>query len=151
MKTEDEVIDEKLDIGFEYDNEYHIEEIRTKPSGDIYRLINLKKDIYEYQFRLKAFLTDFGRVKIAKIALLNIDNVVRIQTDSITYNEPIILTINNFVIDDFGGEIVKKINHCCPLKKILLLLLSIWLLNLRRLCVNETVVSCREKLLYKCG
>ena len=54
-KTEEEVIDEKLDIGFEYDNEYHIEEIRTKPSGDIYRLINLKKNIYEYQFRLKAF------------------------------------------------------------------------------------------------
>ena len=75
-KTEDEVIDEKLDIGFEYDNEYHIEEIRTKPSGDIYRLINLKKDIYEFQFRLKAFLTDFGRVKIAKIALQNINNVL---------------------------------------------------------------------------
>ena len=80
---------EKLDIGFEYDNEYHIEEIRTKPSGDIYRLINLKKDIYEFQFRLKA-----------KIALQNINNVVRIQTDSITYNEPIILNINNFVIDE---------------------------------------------------
>ena len=99
-KTEDEVIDEKLDIGFEYENDYHIEEIRTKPSGDIYRLINLKKDIYEFQFRLKAFLTDFGRVKIAKIALQNINNVVRIQTDSITYNEPIILNINNFVIDE---------------------------------------------------
>ena len=99
-KTEDEVIDEKLDIGFEYDNEYHIEEIRTKPSGDIYRLINLKKDIYEFQFRLKAFLTDFGRVKIAKIALQNINNVVRIQTDSITYDEKIVLNINGFVIDE---------------------------------------------------
>ena len=99
-KTEEEVIEEKLDIGFEYENDYHIEEIRTKPSGDIYRLINLKKDIYEFQFRLKAFLTDFGRVKIAKIALQNINNVVRIQTDSITYNEPIVLNINGFVIDD---------------------------------------------------
>jgi hypothetical protein len=73
--------------------------IRAKPEGDIYRLINLKSDIYEFQFRLKAFLTDFGRVKIAKIALGNIDNVVRIQTDSITFDTPIKLTINNFEID----------------------------------------------------
>ena len=99
-KTEDEINDEKLDIGFEYDNDYHIEEIRQKPSGDVYRLSNLKKNMYEHQFRLKAFLTDFGRVKIAKIALQNINNVVRIQTDSITYNEPIVLNINGFVIDD---------------------------------------------------
>ena len=99
-KTEDDIIYEKLDIGFGFDNEYHIEEIRVKPEGDIYRLLNLKTNIYEYQFRLKAFLTDFGRVKVAKIALQNIDNVVRIQTDSITFDQPIILTINNFAIDD---------------------------------------------------
>jgi hypothetical protein len=98
-KSEDKIINEKLDIGFGYDTEYHIQEIRAKPTGDEYRLINLKTNIYEYQFRLKAFLTDFGRVKIAKIALVNIDNVVRIQTDSITFDQPIKLTINNFAID----------------------------------------------------
>ena len=63
-------------------------------------MINLKTNIYEYQFRLKAFLTDFGRVKIAKIALVNIDNEVRIQTDSITFDKPIVLNINNFAIDE---------------------------------------------------
>ena len=99
-KTEDDIISEKLDIGFGYDTDYHIQEIRAKPTGDEYRLINLKTNIYEYQFRLKSFLTDFGRVKIAKIALQNIDNVVRIQTDSITFDQPIVLTINNFAIDD---------------------------------------------------
>ncbi len=44
-------------------------------------------------------MTDFGRVKIALIALQNIDNVVRIQTDSITFDKPIVLPINNFAID----------------------------------------------------
>ena len=63
-------------------------------------MINLITNIYEYQFRLKAFLTDFGRVKIAKIALQNIDNVVRIQTDSITFDKSIVLNINNFAIDE---------------------------------------------------
>ena len=99
-KTEEAIIDEKLDISFDYDSEYHIEEIRVKPTGDEYRLVNLKTNIYEYQFRLKAFLTDFGRIKIAKIALQNIDNVVRIQTDSITFDKPIVLTNNNFAIDE---------------------------------------------------
>ena len=45
-------------------------------------------------------MTDFGRVKIALISLQNIDNVVRIQTDSITFDQPIVLTINKFPIDD---------------------------------------------------
>lgn len=99
-KTEEQIIDEKLDIGFGYENNYHVEEIRAKPEGDIYRLVNLKTNIYEFQLRLKAFLTDFGRIKIAKIALQNIDNVVRIQTDSITFDKPINLTINNFAIDE---------------------------------------------------
>ena len=89
-----------MDISFDYDAEYHIEEIRIKSTGDEYRLVNIKCNIYEYQFRLKAFLTDFGRVKIALIALQNIDNVVRIQTDSITFDKPIVLNINNFAIDE---------------------------------------------------
>lgn len=104
-KTEDEIIEEELDIGFGFENEYHIEEIRNKSDGDIYRLIHLKGNLYEYQFRLKAFLTDFGRVKIAKIALDNIENVVRIQTDSITYNTDLGLEIYGFQIDE------KKTGH----------------------------------------
>ena len=107
-KTEDDIISEKLDIGFGYDTDYHIQEIRAKPTGNEYRLINLKTNIYEYQFRLKSFLTDFGRVKIAKIALQNIDNIVRIQTDSITFDQPIKLTINNFAIDDKKLENLKS-------------------------------------------
>lgn len=99
-KTEEEIINEELDVGFGYENEYHIEEIRNKSDGDIYRLIHLQGNLYEYQFRLKAFLTDFGRVKIAKIAMDNIENVVRIQTDSITFDTNPMLSIYNFQIDD---------------------------------------------------
>lgn len=36
---------------------------------------------------MKAFLTDYGRIKMAKLALEYIDNVIRIQTDSITYDK----------------------------------------------------------------
>jgi hypothetical protein len=40
-KTEEAIKDEKLDIGFGYNN-FHIEEIRVKSTGDEYRLVNLK-------------------------------------------------------------------------------------------------------------
>ena len=40
------------------------------------------------QFRLKAFITDYARVKTAKVALLDIDDVIRIQTDGIVCNIP---------------------------------------------------------------
>ena len=92
----------------------------------MYRLINLKTIIYEYQFRLKAFLTDFKRVKIAKIALQNIDNVVRIQTDSITFDKPIVLNIYNFAIDEkkTGKFEIKNRKIMVAVVVVVLLLLS---------------------------
>jgi hypothetical protein len=56
---------------------------------DLYYLIDLTKPIYKYQLRLKPFLTSYCRRVMAVIALNNINNVVRIQTDSITYNKAI--------------------------------------------------------------
>lgn len=70
-----------------------------KVDTDIYHLVPLKTNLYEFQLRLKAFITDFGRVKIAKIALANINDVVRIQTDSITYSTNIKPNITNFVLE----------------------------------------------------
>ena len=48
---------------------------------------------------MKAFLTDYGRIKIAKLALENIDNVIRIQTDSITYDKNLRISVFNFKKD----------------------------------------------------
>lgn len=70
-----------------------------KVDTDIYHLVPLKTNLYEFQLRLKAFITDLGRIKIAKIALANIDDVVRIQTDSITYSTDVKPKIINFVLE----------------------------------------------------
>ncbi len=49
---------------------------------------------------MKVFITDYARVKMAKIALKNIDDVVRIQTDSITYSRNVKPNIPQFNLDE---------------------------------------------------
>ena len=85
VKTEQEIIDEEINCSDDYSKDYFIKDIIKKDSGDIYKLVDTKK-LYKMQFRLKAFITDFARVKTAKVALLDIDSVLRIQTDNITYS-----------------------------------------------------------------
>lgn len=114
IKTEDEIIRDNLNIGFNFNKDYHIKKIVQKMDGDIYYLVPLKENLYEYQLRLKSFITDFGRIKIAKIALENIDDVIRIQTDSITYkNNKIEHNIPFFIIDEkkSGNQEVKNMRE----------------------------------------
>jgi hypothetical protein len=100
IRTEQEVINENLNIGFDMSDDYYIKKIVQKNDTDIYHLVPTKKGLYEYDLRLKAFITDYGRVKIAKQALKNIDDVVRIQTDSITYSTNVNPKVLNFILDD---------------------------------------------------
>ena len=43
------------------------------------------KDPYKYNIRLKGFLNAYTRTNTAKIAMLDIENVLRIHTDSISF------------------------------------------------------------------
>ena len=51
---------------------------------EIYKLQNTIIP-YKYNIRLKSFLTAYGRIKIAQIALEDLDNVIRIHTDGIAF------------------------------------------------------------------
>jgi hypothetical protein len=44
---------------------------------------------YKYNFRLKSFLTAFGRVRISEVSQSNIDHIVRIHTDGIVFNKDV--------------------------------------------------------------
>ena len=44
---------------------------------------------YKYNIRIKSFLTSYARINCSKLALENINNVVRIQTDSVVFSEPL--------------------------------------------------------------
>jgi len=118
IRSEKEIIEQKLSIGFGYDKEYHIKKITIKDEGDIYKLVPTS-NIYKYNFRFKAFITDYARIKIAKVALLDINNVIRIQTDGIVYDKPLDRKIQNFVLEEdktgtfewFNVNSWEKINH----------------------------------------
>ena len=43
---------------------------------------------YRHNIRLKSFLTAYGRVKIAEVALSNLDGMLRCHTDGIVFNKP---------------------------------------------------------------
>jgi len=47
--------------------------------------------------RLKPFITSYGRIQTAKIALENLDNVVRIHTDGIVFDKLITTDLPNFI------------------------------------------------------
>jgi len=100
IKTEDEIINENLNIGVDFDKDYYIKKVVMKNDEELYYLIPTKEKIYEFNLRIKAFITDLARIKMAKIALNNIEDVIRIQTDSITYIRSIEHNIDNFILDN---------------------------------------------------
>jgi hypothetical protein len=108
IKTDAQIETEKLNIGFDFDDEYYIHKWSVKKDNtEIYHLVDLtkKESLYKHNFRLKSFITDYGRCKMAKIALQNINDVVRIQTDSISYKRNIKPIIENFILEeDKTGE-----------------------------------------------
>ena len=96
VRTEDEVIEADLDIGTSMnveDNQYYIK----KDMIDKFELIVLTKSIYSNKFRIKPFLTSYARDIMAKQALKNINNVIRIATDSITYDIDIAIEAYEFI------------------------------------------------------
>lgn len=101
VKTGDEIEQENLNISTDFEGDYFIKDVTIKNDGtEIYKLINTKKPIYKLNFRLKAFLTDYARIYVAKVALNDIDDVLRIQTDGITYNKPKSFDYPNFLPDE---------------------------------------------------
>ena len=89
----------------------------TKDINKFYKLINRTKPYY-YNLRLKPFITAFGRVKTAKIALLNIDDVLRIHTDGIVFNKEQTFKIDNLISEDKTTNKIRLANintyfHIC--------------------------------------
>ena len=122
VKTEEEIdtAEGGLDIGFSKnpdDNEYYIKKLEQKEGAKLlYYLVNLKKGIYEFPLRLKPFLTSYCRVKIAETALPDIDDVVRIQIDSITYKNNIKKNIKYFILEQDKSGRIEVFNNKKPLK-----------------------------------
>jgi hypothetical protein len=65
--------------------------------GSLYYQLFESENPYKYPLRLKSFLTALGRNKIANVALLEIDSVLRIHTDGVAFNKPFEHDIKNIL------------------------------------------------------
>jgi hypothetical protein len=90
FKTDEEIINENLDVSLEYDinHDYYIRNITQNRKGDdVYELVNCKKPYYYNIARIKPFLLAKSRDMIGKVAIKYIDSVIRLHTDNVTFNK----------------------------------------------------------------
>ena len=98
VKSEDQIEIENIDYGQSLDvneNRYYLKKFFMQDIQEFNQLIDLPKPLYKHQLRLKPFLTSFARKIMMLLALKNIDNVIRVMTDSITYDAD--LEINEYL------------------------------------------------------
>ena len=106
MKTYDEIQEEGLNICMTDKADYKIADYIWANSKEYYKLQDMNKP-YKSNFRLKSFLTAFGRVKIAEVALENLDAVKRIHTDGIAFNKKMKFNIAGLIPEDKTTGMIK--------------------------------------------
>lgn len=84
FKTFESIESEGLDVSMGSSSDYKIIEYVCNENKELYKL-QCNHNPYRFPFRLKCFLTAFGRVKIAEVALYKIDDVIRVQTDGVSF------------------------------------------------------------------
>eukprot|EP01040_Poterioochromonas_malhamensis_P009169 gene9169-9942_t len=85
-KTIDEIVEEDIKFTrdkFDTNADYYI----SDHNGKYYTLVNIKKPFKFNIARIKPFLLSMGRVITGNVAFLHFDDLVRIHTDGIVFDE----------------------------------------------------------------
>ena len=86
-------------MGYTDDYKYKIIDVCINEADTFfYTLIEVEKP-YKYRVRLKPFITSWGRIQTARVALENLDSVIRIHTDDVVYDKQITTDLPNFLTD----------------------------------------------------
>ena len=104
-----ELADEKLKVCITDEADYKITDYIWTNEQEYYKLQSMDKP-YKYNFRLKSFLTAFGRVKIAEVAQENIDDVIRVHTDGIAFKKQMNFKITGLIAEDKTTGLIKYKN-----------------------------------------
>ena len=120
-KSYDELEKEGYDWGYTKECDYIVQDkYMSAHSNDEenYKLLD-SNNPFKYNIRLLPFLLSYARNKIAEVALKDIDNVIRIHTDNVTFKKDPKLDIPNLLREDkTSGMIewrhVNGYNHICP-------------------------------------
>ena len=98
IRTYAQVEAEGLKISIDDSSDYKIIDYVCNDDKEYYKLQDMKNP-YRYNFRLKSFLTAYGRVKIAEVAQTNLNNCIRIQCDGIVFNKEVKLNFPLLIKD----------------------------------------------------
>jgi hypothetical protein len=109
-KTAEDIESEGLDVSMGNSSEYKIIDYRSYSTEYLHYKLQSNRNPYRYNFRLKSFLSSYGRTKIAEVALQKIDKVIYIHTDGIAFCEDIRLNFP-FLVRDKGTTGLIKYNH----------------------------------------
>ena len=92
IKSESEIELENLDIGLSFnykENDYQMINTFEKDNETFYKIVDLSCP-YKYKLRIKSFVTAQARIDIANFSMLHgLQNVIRIQTDSVSFSKEI--------------------------------------------------------------
>ena len=99
-RTLEEAQKEGLNFGRRDMYDYKIINIEPHDNNkDVYELLNTKSP-YKHNIRLKPWITAISRIMTAELALMDIDNVVRVMVDCVSFTKPIEMTNENIVEED---------------------------------------------------
>jgi hypothetical protein len=87
IRTYEQIIDQELDVGHDDDSHYKIHDHVINDTSEYYVLHNNREKYHHGLARLKPFLVSYARNRTAKVAMKDIDSVVRIHTDGICFNK----------------------------------------------------------------
>ena len=110
-KTDKQLESSDLDWGISNKRDWIIDRLEDGDGVKFYTLLSTNTP-YKYQLRIKAFLMALARNKIAEIALLDIDNTIRIHTDNVTFKVDPDLNIPNLLKEDKSSGLInwKSVN-----------------------------------------
>jgi hypothetical protein len=102
FRTLDEILDEDLNVGYCNEDktyDYDIIKISTFKGKEQYTLLPTKNP-YSHNIRLKPWIAALARNLTAEMVMYDIDNVVRVQTDSVSYSVEQEFNDDGFVLEE---------------------------------------------------
>lgn len=114
--TKQEIFDKKLDVGLNYKHKYKLLKMVVKRDVEYYQLVNTDK-AYKYQLRLKPWITAQARDDLARLIIKHMDSVVRVQTDSLSFNKKIDINDTNYALKEKTTGLIHWHNANCYFNK----------------------------------
>ena len=96
--TYEEIQKKKLKFGISVTDSHNILEMKTIKDIDYYKVVDTNK-AYKYNLRIKPWITSQARNDLAKMAIKNIEHVIRIQTDSISFDKVIDINDDGYALE----------------------------------------------------